>query len=88
VFRRLAAASAIAAAPILLTFTASSAMALPAACGYSEHCIVTYYYNAAHTEYAGTLYLPCSGDSFYTGDVDTAYYVVNVPNQCSGGGQN
>lgn len=55
---------------------------IPADCGITVHCIVDYYYNAAKTELAGTLALPCSGLVFASGDTNTPYFTVHEPNSC------
>lgn len=55
---------------------------IPADCGITVHCIVDYYYNAAKTQPAGYLALPCSGAVFASGDTNTPYYTVHEPNTC------
>lgn len=82
--RRLLIIGLIAASGALLGFTPSAhaESGIPSECGITVHCIVDYYYNAAKTELAGTLALPCSGLIFVSGDTNTPYFTVHEPNSC------
>lgn len=84
--KRLLITGLLAASGALFGFTpaAHAATGIPSECGYSVHCIVNYYYNAAMTQPSGTLSLPCSGAVFTSGDVDTPYYIVHELSTCPG----
>lgn len=83
--RRLLITALTAASGALIGFTpAHAATGIPSECGYSVHCIVNYYYNAAMTQPSGTLYLPCSGAIITSGDTSTPYYIVHELNTCPG----
>lgn len=88
--RRLLMTGALAAVPVLGTLSATPALAggpgIPAECGISETCTVIYYYDAAHTETAGSLALNCNGVVIVFGDPDTPYYTVRVKTACPPGG--
>ncbi len=50
-------------------------------CGVTKRCTWTYYYDAAHTVYAGQQWTNCMDGIFHSGDTNTPY-VVETSTPC------
>jgi hypothetical protein len=75
-FRRLIVVSALVAGPTVGFIAAGPAQAEVTQCHTAnDSCTITYYYNAAETEFAGSTEIDCSGDVVSSGDTETQYYL-------------
>lgn len=57
---------------------ATHTMATAVDCGNGESCHWIYYYNAAHTQWAGEVSVNCLGNIFTMGDTNTPYVVMTT----------